>query len=224
MCESTQGSLCQSSMKIHYWPFLKNFRQKVNKPKWPLDNLKPHICWCLMCDSTQRSWCPTPMVIDQSMWIQWLFFKSLTKRSMTPRWPLNPLLLRSHVWLYPRIIVSKSHENISKCVDTMIIFQTLWPKDQWPKWPPDDLQPHFCYGHMCDSTQELLCPTPINIYQSMWIQWSSFQKLKPKIWPRWPLTPLLLRSHICLYPRIIVSMSHGNTSMQVDTVINFAKL
>ena len=41
--------------------------------------------------------------------------------------------------------------------------------------------------------------------------------------PRWPLTPSLLRSHVWLYPRFIVSRSHGNTSMYVDTVINFAK-
>ena len=42
--------------------------------------------------------------------------------------------------------------------------------------------------------------------------------------PRWPLTPHLLRSHVWLCPRIIVSKSHGNTSMYVDTVINFAKI
>ena len=50
-----------------------------------------------------------------------------------------------------------------------------------------------------------------------------FQKLEPKVIdPRWPLTPCLLRSHVWLYPRIIVSKCHGNTSMYVDTVINFA--
>ena len=32
----------------------------------------------------------------------------------------------------------------------------------------------------------------------------------------------MLRSHVWLYPRIIVYKSHGNTSMFVDTVINFA--
>ena len=40
-----------------------------------------------------------------------LFSKNLNQRSLTPRWPLTPCLLRSHVWLYPRIIVSKSHEQ-----------------------------------------------------------------------------------------------------------------
>ena len=42
-----------------------------------------------------------------------VFAKNLNQRSLTPRWPLTPHLLRSYVWLYPRIIVSKSHENTS---------------------------------------------------------------------------------------------------------------
>ena len=53
-----------------------------------------------------------------------LFSKNLNQRSLTPRWPLTPCLLRSHVWLYPRIIVSKSHDNtsMSMYVDTVINF------------------------------------------------------------------------------------------------------
>ena len=59
----------------------------------------------------------------QSMWIHWPFFsKNLNQRLLTPRWPLTPCLLRSHVWLYPRIIVSKSHDNTSMYVDTVINF------------------------------------------------------------------------------------------------------
>ena len=61
--------------------------------------------------------------IHQSMWIHWPFFsKNLNQRSLTPRWPLTPCVLRSHVWLYPRIIVSKSHDNTSMYVDTVINF------------------------------------------------------------------------------------------------------
>ena len=61
--------------------------------------------------------------IHQSMWIHWLLFsKNLNQRSLTPRWPLTPCLLRSHVWLYPRITVSKSHDNTSMYVDTVINF------------------------------------------------------------------------------------------------------
>ena len=67
-----------------------------------------------------------------------LFCKNLKQRSLTPRWPLTPHLLRSHVWLYPRIIVSKSHENTSKYVDTVTLFAKTWTKGQWPL---DDLWP-----------------------------------------------------------------------------------
>ena len=33
------------------------------------------------------------------------FCKNLNQRSLTPRWPLTPHLLRSHVWLYSRIVI-----------------------------------------------------------------------------------------------------------------------
>ena len=144
----------------------------------------------------------------------------------------DPLLLRSHVWLYPRIIVSKSHENMPKYVDTV----TLWsnkavpeprvspaftityfcnhcnirfdpiPAKTWTKghWPLDDRWPQVCWGHMCDSTQGSLYPSPIKIHRSMWIQWPFFKNLNQRsLTPRWPLTPHLLRSHVWLYPRII---------------------
>ena len=147
------------------------------KGHWPLDDLWPQVCWGHMCDSTQGSLWLSPMKIHQSMWIQRPFFKKkMNQRSLNPRWPLTPhSLLRSHVWLYPKIIVSKSHENTSKyvvCGYSDPFFKNLTKGH----WPLDDL---------------------------------------------WP--PHLLRSHVWLYPRIIVSKSHGNTSMYVDTVINFAK-
>ena len=168
------------------------------------------------------------------------FGKNLNRRSVTPRWPLTPHLLRSYVWLCPRIIVSKSHENTSKYVETV----TSFAKKTWTKghWPLDGLWPKICWGHMCDSTQGSLCPSPMKIHQSMWIQWTFLLKLEAKVFdptsvevthvtstdvgsltPRWPLTSHLLRWHVWLYPRIIVSKSHGNTSMYADTVINFAK-
>ena len=86
-----------------------------------------------------------------------------------------------------------------------------------------DPQSHICWGLMCDSTQGSLCPSPMKIHQSMRIQWPFLQKTwtRGSLTPRWPLTPHLLRSRVCLYPRIIMSKSHGNTSMYVDTVINF---
>ena len=98
--------------------------------------------------------------------------KTLNQRSLTPRWPLTPHLLRSHVWLYPRIIVSKSHENTSKYVDTVNLFAKTWTNSHWPL---DDLWPHICWGHKCSSTQGSLSPNPIGIHQCMWIQWSILQ-------------------------------------------------
>ena len=103
-----------------------------------------------------------------------LFCKKKLERSLTPRWPLTPNLLRSHVWLYPRIIVSKSHENTSKYVDTVNLFAKTWSKGHWPL---DDLWPNICWGHMCDSTQGSLCPSPMGIHQCMRIQWSILQKI-----------------------------------------------
>ena len=50
------------------------------------------------------------------------FFKNLNQRSLTPRWPLTSCLLRSHVWLFSRIIVSKSHGNTAMHVDKVINF------------------------------------------------------------------------------------------------------
>ena len=51
-------------------------------------------------------------------------------------------------------------------------FQKLEQKSHWPL---DDLWPHICWSHMCDSTQESLCPSPMGIHQCMWIQWSILQ-------------------------------------------------
>ena len=60
-------------------------------------------------------------------------------------------------------------ENTSKYVDTLT---KTWTKGHWPL---DDLWSHVCWGHMCDSTQGSLCPSPMGIHQCMWIQWSILQ-------------------------------------------------
>ena len=83
--------------------------------------------------------------------------KPLNQRSLTPRWPLTPHLLKSYVWLYPRITVSKSHENTSKYVDTVNLFAKTWTKGHWPL---DDLWPHICWGHMCDFPKDHCVQVP----------------------------------------------------------------
>ena len=51
-------------------------------------------------------------------------------------------------------------------------FLKTWTKGHWPL---DNLWPHVCWRHMCDSTQGSLCPSPMTIHQCMWIQWSILQ-------------------------------------------------
>ena len=202
------------------------FAKTWTKGHWPLDDLWPHICW------GPHVWL-YPRIVSKShentsKYVDTVTFSAnkFNQRSLTPRWPLTPHLLRSHVWLYSMIIVSKSHGNTSMYgmwMDTVINFANYQPKNHWPL---DDLWPHICWGLMCDSTQGSLCPSPMKIHQSMLIQLPFFAKNlnQRSLTPRWPLTPYLLRSHVWLYQRIIVSKSHENTSMYVDTVINFCKL
>ena len=128
--------------------------------------------------------------IHQSMWIQWPFLQKTWTKGHLPLddlWP--PHLLRSHVRLYPRIIVSKSHENTSKYVDTMTVFAITWTKVHWPL---DDLWPHICWGLMCDSTQGSLCPRPMKIHQCGYSDLFA-KKLEPG--GHWPLDDLW--HHIC---------------------------
>ena len=106
---------------------------------------------------------------------------------MTQRWPLTPLLLRSSVRLYPRIIVSKSHENTSKYVDTVtFFFSKTWIKGHWPL---DDLWPQVFWGHVCDSTQGSLCPSPMKIkvcgYSDPFFKNLNWRSLTPlhDLWP-----------------------------------------
>ena len=177
-----------------YVDTVTHFAKTWTKSHWPIDDLWPHICWGHMCDSTQGSLCPGPMGISQCMWIQWSILQITHQRSLTPRWPLTPHLLRSYVWCYPRTIVSKSHENTSKYVDTVTLFAKTWTKCHWPI---DDLWPHICWGHMCDSTQGSLCPGPMGIHQCMWIQGLFCKNLNQRsLTPRWPLTHICW-GHIC---------------------------
>ena len=91
-CDSTQGSMYPSPMKIHQsmwiqWPF---FSKTWIKGHWPLDDLWPQVCWCHMCDSTQGSLCPSPMKIHQSVWIQWPFFQKLEWKVIDPYMTFDP--------------------------------------------------------------------------------------------------------------------------------------
>ena len=108
-------------------------------------------------DSTQGSLYPSPMKICQSMWIQWpLFFKNLNQRSLTPRWPLTSSLLRSHVWLSKDHFVQVPWKYIKVC-GYSDPFSKTWTIGHWPL---DDLWPHVCWGHMCNSTKDHCVQVP----------------------------------------------------------------
>ena len=82
---------------------------------------------------------------------------------------VSRLLSRSHTFAIIVILDLKIHQS-------MWIHWPFFPKT-WTKghWPLDDRWPHVCWGHMCDSTQGSLCPSPMTIHQCMWIQWSILQ-------------------------------------------------
>ena len=55
----------------------------------------------------------------------------MTLYSKTPNGPLTPFLLSLQVWLYPRVIMSKSHENTSMYADTVIMFNYAGNNTEW---------------------------------------------------------------------------------------------
>ena len=73
-------------------------------------------------------------------------------------------------------LLSRAHTFAIIVILDLWIHWSFFPKT-WTKghWPLHDLWPHVCWGHICDSTQGSLCPSPMTIHQCMWIQWSILQ-------------------------------------------------
>ena len=70
------------------------------------------------------------------------------------------------------------------------------------QWPLDDLWPQF-WGHMYNSTQWSLCPTPMEIHQSVWIQWPFFENFKYQwllddLWPNFCSGHMTLTKYHCV--------------------------
>ena len=107
------------------------------------------------------------------------------KTSTKGNWPLDDSW-PNICWEVLCVTLPKDHcvqvpwEYIYVCGYSDLFF---WKKKTWSKghWPQDDLWPHICSGHMCDSTQGSLCPSPMKIHQSMWLQWPFLQKLEAKV-------------------------------------------
>ena len=132
---------------------LTHFRQKFKKTKQKKKQKKKPKIVTKYCQ--ERLW----KIIEKWLWIQ----KGVIgwKQNKTRRFSnhVSCLLSRSHTFA---IIVHHS----------MWIHWPFFPKT-WTKghWPLDDLWPHVCWGHMYDSTQGSLCPSPMTIHRCMWIQW-----------------------------------------------------
>ena len=97
----------------------------------------------------------------------WFFDVYDNKAVLEPR--VSPAFAITFFCIHCNILDLKIHQS-------MWIHWPFFPKT-WTKghWPLDDLWPHVCWGHMCDSTQGSLCPSPMTIHQCMWIQWSILQ-------------------------------------------------
>ena len=134
MCESTLiyyiKDHCPSPLNIRHcmwiqWPLFQNLKPKG---QWSLHDLWLHFCWGHICATLPWIIVANSMEIHHSIYgYSDHFSKTLTKRSMTthdPRWPLTSLdLLRSHVWLYPRITVSMCPIEKHQC--TLTIFKSF---------------------------------------------------------------------------------------------------
>ena len=103
-------SLVSSPLDLHKWGEIHkhHISNKAVLEPW----VSPAFTITYLCNHCNIRFENTSKYVDTLT----LFSKNLNQRSLTPRWPLTPCLLRSHVWLYPRIIVSKSHGNTSMYV------------------------------------------------------------------------------------------------------------
>ena len=79
------------------------------------------------------------------------------------------LLSRSHTYAIIVILDLKIHQSM--WIHWLFFSKNLNQRSLTPRWP---LTPCLL-GHMCDSTQGSLCPSPMGIHQCMWIQWSILQ-------------------------------------------------
>ena len=120
---------------------------------------KKNYYWSLKCDKFRFAW-------RSINWLTTVHISIITRRFSNH---VSRLLSRSHTFAIIVILDLKIHQS-------MWIHWPFFPKT-WTKghWPLDDLWPHVCWGHMCDSTQGSLCPSPMTIHQCMWIQWSILQ-------------------------------------------------
>ena len=124
------------------WPF---FSELKPKGQWPLDDL-PHLlgtCVKLEDHCVQVPWkyCDTVTIYSKVKWPQMTFEPTCVGVTCETYSHVRLTLLRHHYVKIPW--------KYTKHVETDY-FLKLQTKGQWPQ---DDLWPHTCWGHMCNSTQ-----------------------------------------------------------------------
>ena len=113
------------------------------------------------------------MVCTWRMWIQWYYFSKLNQKVNYPKMTFDPTSVEvTYVTLPKDHFIQVPWKYVKVCGYSDPFFQKLEPKVMEHL---DDLWPQVCWGHMCDATQESLCPSPMGIHQCMWIQWSILQ-------------------------------------------------
>ena len=126
-----------------------------------------------MLIETFEQWKPIPTVKLFGTFQPWTWWENRWKRlnehpgKIREKKPrrfsnhMSRLLSQSHTFAIIVILDLKIHRS-------MWIPWPFFPKT-WTRghWPLDDLWPHVCWGHMCDSTQGSLCPSPMTIHQCM---------------------------------------------------------
>ena len=150
ICANLPKDHVLSPMKIYYWPFFMNFSQKVNNPKWPLDDLWPtyvatHCDWLYPMISVCNFHGNTSKYMDTVT-----MFQKLNQKVSDPKMTFDPTAVE--------VIICNSTQG-SLYPSLMKICQNMWI--QWPflkktwtigHWPLHYLWPQVCWGHMCDST------------------------------------------------------------------------
>ena len=115
------------------------------------------------CDHTCAIIVILDLKIHESMWIQWPFFQKLEPKVIDPKMTVDPKSVEVTCVTIPKDhcvqVPPKIYQSMCGYSDP---FSKTWSKGHWPL---DDLWPHVCWRHMCDSTQGSLCPSPMGIHQ-----------------------------------------------------------
>ena len=140
---------------------------------------------------------PTPTVMHQSMWIQWLFCKKKKKSNQKvndPKMTFDPTSVEITCVTLPKDhCVQIPWKYIKVCGYSDSSFKNLNKKRSLTaRWPLTQ----GCWGHISDSTQGSLCPSLMKIHQNMWIQWPFCTNLKGH-WPLDDLCPHICWGHMC---------------------------